>query len=79
MLQRIRAWGRLLLATCLASSCVGVARAQDDDYLPQWYAGPLAGLALLLKAYCETKPTADNKTDEGRATNRRVEFRRLNP
>ena len=47
MLQRTRAWGRLLLATCLASSCVGVAFAQDDyDYLPQWYAGPLAGLAL---------------------------------
>ena len=38
----------------------------------------LPGL-IVLKAYGETKPVADNKTDEGRATNRRVEFRRLNP
>ena len=46
-MQRIRAWGRLLLATCLASSCVGVALAQDEDAaLPQWYAGPLAGIVL---------------------------------
>ena len=46
-LQGNRARGRLLLAICLASSCVGVAFAQDDDgALPQWYAGPLAGVVL---------------------------------
>jgi outer membrane protein OmpA-like peptidoglycan-associated protein len=32
---------------------------------------------LVAKGYGETEPVADNKTDEGRAQNRRVELRRL--
>jgi OOP family OmpA-OmpF porin len=47
-LHRIHAWGRLLVAVCLASTCVGAATAQDYAYesLPEWYVGGLAGAYL---------------------------------
>lgn len=39
----------------------------------------IAESRMSLKAYGETKPVGDNKTDEGRAHNRRVEFRQITP
>jgi OOP family OmpA-OmpF porin len=57
-LYRIRPWGRLLLATCLAASSAGTAVAQnyDDSPLPDWYVGPLLGVML---------PDSARNTDAG--------------
>lgn len=57
-MHRIFAWGRPLLAVCLATFCVGVAQAQADDYetLPEWYVGVLGGVVL---------PDAARNADQG--------------